>query len=162
VAGAVLVVLAAALFLPLSARTLVSTADGALVLRHTLDPYETFAVSYTHSVNLAPVREIFVVRGAVIYLSALEFDTFGAGMPTELEPGQLLVHLPDGGMRIEGFERPVGDLRYMVGYTSQLTLHLGSAVPIPLESLAQPGQTVHISVRRLNVLQMLRLFLQFV
>ena len=153
VAGAViLAALAAVIFLPLGGQHLVLDSSGTQLLRHRVNEGDTFALQYTHSVNLSPVREIFEVRGGEIYFIALEFETFGAGMPTELEPGQTLTRLPQGGMRIEGAPRHIGDLRYIIGHYSQLTLCLG-ALQIPLKG--QAGQSVRFSVRRLNFIQLI-------
>jgi len=148
VAGAaVLAALAVVIFLPLGGLYLVLDVGGTHLLRHRVSEGDAFALHYIHSVNLSPVREIFEVRGGEIYLVALEFETFGAGMPTELEPGQTLTRLPQGGMRIEGAPRRIGDLRYMIGHYSQLTLCLG-ALQIPLETPGQAGQVVLFSVQR--------------
>jgi len=75
---------------------------------------EGFAISYLHSVNQSYVKEFFEVRQGKIVLSALEFETFGAGMPTELAPGQQLIHLPGGTMRIENFDRIIYDLHFFI------------------------------------------------
>ena len=149
VAGAALAVLAAIVFsfAFTGGPYLVLTNDetGAVLLRHPAHQGLEFSISYTHSVNLSPVKEIYVINGEDIVLTALEFETFGAGMPTQLEPSQTLVHLPGGGMRIEGFDRAVGQLRYMVGHGAEITLILGE-LHIPLSSLDAPGQTVRFSV----------------
>ena len=117
---------------------------GRLLLRLPVQSEDTFTVSYIHSVNQSPVREIFELPGGRIVLSALEFYTFGAGIPAEIEPGQALVHLPCGAMRIEGLAREISQpLRYLIGYTSELTLHMGD-YEIPFASLAEPGVVVLI------------------
>jgi len=61
------------------------------------------------------VNEIFEIRQGKIVLTALEFESFGAGMPTELEPGQSLTRLPGGVMRIDGFNRSAEFLDFMIG-----------------------------------------------
>jgi len=105
-----------------------------------------FAISYVHSVNKSIVLELFDIRQNQIILTALEFETFGAGMPTELEPGQTLTHLPGGGMRIDGFDRYINNLQILVGYNTSHTLHLGKK-SIPLDTLVDPGQPVQFTIR---------------
>ena len=113
---------------------------------------DEFSISYIHSVHVSPVTEFFEIRHGQIVLTATEFKTFGAGMPTEIEPGQALVHIPDGGMRIEGFNRVINTLRYIIGYTTEHTFHIGTQ-SIPLTDLSVPGQTVRFDVVRISFWQ---------
>ena len=113
---------------------------------------ERFSIGYIHSVNQSPVAEIYEIRDGRIVLVAFEFETFGAGIPTELEPGQTLVHLPGGGMRIEGFDRQMEDLRYLIAHATNLTLYIQGS-EVPLNSLDEAGQSLRFSVRQLNLWQ---------
>ena len=81
------------------------------------------------------------VKGQIA-LTAIEFETFGAGMPTYLEPGQVLTHLPGGNMRIDGFDRTFYDLQFLIGY-AQHTLHYGNH-SFSLEELVKAGQVVRL------------------
>ena len=149
VAGAALAVLAALVlsftFTAGYYLALTNNETGAVLLRYPAYQGLEFSISFTHSVNQSPVVELYRVEGGNIVLTAVEFETFGAGMPSHLEAGQVMHNLPGGGMRIEGFERDVGQLRYMVGHTADITLNLGGQ-QIPLSSLDAPGQTVCFSV----------------
>jgi hypothetical protein len=78
-----------------------------------------------HSVNQSRVTEIFEVREGQIVLTAVEFETFGAGMLTELEPGQTMTRLEGGVMRIDGFNRTVYDMQILVGQYTDHKLHIG-------------------------------------
>jgi hypothetical protein len=86
-----------------------------------------------HSVNKSRVTEIFEVRNGQIVLNAVEFATFGAGMPTELEPGQTMTLLEGGVMRIDGFNRTVYDMQILVGQDTDHILHIGD-LDIPLKT----------------------------
>lgn len=120
-------------------------ADGEVLFSHPVRVGESFSISFIHSVNLSPVEEIFEVRRAgELALTALEFETFGAGMPTELEPGQTMKRLPDGKMRVDGFNRILSEMHILV--TSH-TLHLGSH-SVPLYSLTSEGQRISLRVLR--------------
>ena len=150
VAGAALAVLAALAFSFMFAGgppylVLANDETGAVLLRHPAYQGQEFSISYIHSVNQSPVKEIYTIDGGRIVLTALEFEAFGAGMPTQLKPGQALIHLPDGGMRIEGFDRTIDQLRYMIPHGTDITLTLGER-QISLSSLDAPGQTVRFSV----------------
>ena len=126
---------------------LTNARNGAVLLKHPIYEYDIFAISYVHSVNKSTVVELFQIRQDQIILTALEFETFGAGMPTELEPGQVMIHLPEGRMRIEGFNRHISNLQILIGYDTYHTLHLGEQ-SIPLNTLADPGYPVKFTVGR--------------
>jgi len=156
VAGAVFIALAMGVFITFCLRTphlvLQNAESGAVRFATRVDEGELFSIAFIHSVNLSPVAEIYEIRDGNIMLVALEFETFGAGIPTSLEPGQTLVHLPGDGMRIEGYERVIADLRYLIGHTADLTLHTGDR-EVPLRSLDEPGQSLRFAVRQLNFWQ---------
>ena len=108
---------------------------------------EVFSISYIHSVNLSKVIEIFEIRQGKIVLTALEFETFGAGMPTELEPGQQLTLLPGGKMRIDGFERVLEELSFLIGQNTEHALRVGNR-----EVTLEPGP-VMISISEYSTLK---------
>ena len=156
--GAIAVVLVAAVLIlslvQFSYLILVNDESNTLLLKVRISDEEEFSVSYIHSANRSPVTEFYQVRNGSIVLTALEFATFGAGMPTELEPGQVLVNLPDGKMRIEGFDREIEALLYIIGYTTEHTLHVGQQ-NVPLTTLDVPGQLIQFNIVRLNFWQRL-------
>jgi len=160
-ASAIIIALAAvalaSVFIRVPYLVLSNDHSGEILLKTRLSEGEEFSVSFIHSVNISPVTEIFQIRGGEIVLTAVEFETFGAGMPTELEPGQTLIRLDDGVMRVEGFDRAV-DLRYMIGHATEHALHLGE-LEIPLKNLEAPGQPVLFAYERLNIWQRLYLTL---
>jgi len=88
------------------------------------------------------VSEIFEIRQGKIALTALEFESFGAGMPTELEPGQSLTRLPDGIMRIDGFNRSANFFDFMIGQNHTLNIN-GQSFEL------KPG-LLHVSLERRN------------
>ena len=108
-------------------------------------PNGQFAISFIHSVNKSPVTEYYHVDNGQIYLDSLRYYTFGAGMPSELEPGQFIHYEDDGAMIIEGFDRPMFHLVYNIGRVAGHTLHW-QGQDIPLNTLDAPGQPVLFSV----------------
>ena len=161
-AGPALAALVAVILISVLARSpylvLTNVQDGSTLLLHKAYEGEMFSVSYIHSVNISPVEEFYRIRQNGIVLVALEFETFGAGMPTDIQPEQSLIRLPTGGMRIESYERHIDDLRYLIGYDVNQTLHIG-AQQIPLDALAIAGQSVRFAFYRLNFWQ--KLYLTF-
>ncbi|MCL2568643.1 MAG: DUF1850 domain-containing protein [Oscillospiraceae bacterium] len=154
--GAALAALTAVTFIIFCLRTpylvLQNADNGRVRFAHPAPDGETFSIVYIHSVNQSPVAEIYEIRDSRIVLVAFEFEAFGAGVPTELEPGQTLIHLPEGGMRIEGLDRVIDNLHYLIAHATDLTLHIGGS-EVPLLSLDEAGQSLRFSVQELNLWQ---------
>ena len=73
-----------------------------------------FAVSFIHSVNKSDVIEGFRIEDGAIFVEWCKYSSFGAGMPTDLAPGEILSY--DGGqMQISNMHRAVPNLSYIVG-----------------------------------------------
>jgi hypothetical protein len=125
--------------------TLRNHSTGEILLKHPVSNGDTFAVAFIHSVNQSPVTEIYEIREKTIYLTAVEFESFGAGMETDLAPNQTLERTADGKLRITNLNRPLNSLVYLIGPTAGHTL-LISSLKIPLHTLDSPGQPVSFSV----------------
>ena len=128
---------------------LVLTGGGKTLFIHPVYEGEEFSITYIHSVNQSPVAEIYQIRHGAIVLSALEFEDFGAGMPSGLEEGKTLFFLPCGRMRIEGFDRISSSIRYIAGHAVCLVLNIGYE-KIPFTQLAEPGTLIEFRFARLN------------
>jgi len=132
--------------------TLTNAQTNVLLYFTPFEEGETFSISYIHSLHQSPVTEIYEVRGGQIVLVALEFETFGAGLPEALESGQTRTRLETGGLRIDGFNRLIPDLRVLIGHTAEHTLHIKDK-SISLDTLDYPGQSLQFTPRRLNIWQ---------
>ncbi|WP_237605578.1 DUF1850 domain-containing protein [Salinicoccus sp. ID82-1] len=64
---------------------------------------ERFAVTYIHSVERSPVKEVFEVRGTDVYTMESHTESFGAGMPYEGDE----VEMKDGVFIIRNINRRV-------------------------------------------------------
>jgi len=152
---AIATLVAISLFFPRTTYlVLIDDLSGEYLHHVRLNESEEFSVSFIHSVNISPVTEIFQIYEGRIVLTALEFYTFGAGMPTELESGQTLIHLLEGGMRIEGFDRVIDGLRYMPGLDTEHTLYVGTQ-RVSLNTLGHAGHPMRFEFISLNIWQKL-------
>jgi len=106
---------------------------------------EQFSVSYIHSVNKSPVTEYYQVSGADIYLTALRFRAFGAGMPTKPDEGQSM-RIDGDDMVIDGFSRHMPYVCYFIGRVADHTLGWRDS-EIHLDTLDEPGQPVLFSIK---------------
>jgi len=90
---------------------------GRVYGRWAVDEDSRFAIEFVHSVNRSPVRDTFSIRGGEFLPVSTRFSGFGAGMQSDLEPGQTLSRDGDA-LVISGFSRSFRELRYIVGTVS--------------------------------------------
>lgn len=100
---------------------IVNTVSGRVHARRFVSNNEEFAVEFIHSVNNSTVREIFTVNGKEIKPAAVRFYSYGAGMPTELEEGQVMSRDGDA-IVITGFNNSFTELNYNIGSFSDYLL----------------------------------------
>ena len=117
---------------------------GKTLFSHRIEENEVFAITFIHSVNLSPVTDYFQIQKGQIVLIATEFYDFGAGMQSELEPGQTFTNLPSGGMRIEGM-KILDSFAVLISYVFEQTLKIAD-LEIPLQTLDLPGQPVRFVI----------------
>lgn len=83
-----------------------------------------FSVSYIHSVNKTNVEEYYRLEDNDLYLFKARYRSFGAGVATEIAPGQTLTY-EDGYMVIENIHYKLPSLVYKVGTVSDPLIHIG-------------------------------------
>lgn len=87
--------------------------SGRVFLQLPVDEGETFQIHYTHSVELLPVQETFLIREGRLLLDEVQWLSFGAGLGYTGE-GELV--LEDGWVKIKKMGR----------YTEPLLLRVGT------------------------------------
>ncbi len=97
---------------------------GQIYFKEPLEADGVFSVSYTHSVNKTNVEEYYRLEKGSLYLFKARYRSFGAGVATELAPGQTLRY-EDGYMGIENIHYQLPDLIYKVGTVSDPLIHIG-------------------------------------
>jgi hypothetical protein len=102
-----------------------------------------FLVEFTHSVNLSPVIDTFRAEDGIIRAVKAKFYAFGAGMPTELNPGESFAFTEDGAMEISGITRTYDRLSYIVGTVFDYYLTINGEV-INLRELCGRNAQVEI------------------
>jgi hypothetical protein len=121
--------------------------SGKIFAEYRITDETEFAVEFVHSVNKSPVKDIFRVKGKVIQPEETVFSAFGAGMQTDLAPGQTLVQNEDGTMSITGFSQSYNELRYIVGTVSDHILCINNE---KINNLAAEQRGVLVLLRRLT------------
>jgi hypothetical protein len=118
------------------------SASGKVYGRWPLEVAE-FSIEFIHSVNQSPVRETFRTEGRMIRPQALRFYSFGAGMPSDLEEGQIMTRNGDA-MVISGFSAAFRELNYIVGTVSDHLLFINGET-VSLRNLC--GRNAGITIR---------------
>lgn len=128
VAAAVLLVMAVAIFFAADhgGYLIVSNGDtGTEYARYPIAADGQFSVGFIHSVNKSPVTDVYQIKDGEIYVEKTIYYGFGAGVQTEVEPGQTLTYGGDGSMVVSGFDTKLDPLLYFVGTVSDHTLTVG-------------------------------------
>ena len=102
-----------------------------------------FSIEFIHSVNQSPVRETFGIEGGKIMPLSVRFSSFGAGMQSDLEEGQVISRDGDA-MVITGFKTSFNELNYIVGTVSDHLLIIDNKT-ISLRELC--GRNAQIIIR---------------
>lgn len=156
ISAAVLLILAALLFLPASKQLIITDEEtGDILYAARVRAGDCFSLKYIHSVNKSPVEDVFeIADDNSIVLRKTVFLSFGAGVPTEAEDGQVF-DLKDDRVEISNIDRPVSNFLLKVGTVADHTLCIGER-QIRLDSLADPMRTVRLEVRNVPIILTLR------
>lgn len=73
-----------------------------------------FSVEFIHSVNKTPVKDTYRVENGKIRAYSTTYRSFGAGVQTQLEDGQIMNVDDNGNMIITGYNITYDPLRYIV------------------------------------------------
>jgi len=102
---------------------------------------------FTHSVAKRPVDELWEVSAdKVLILKETVYDSFGAGLPTDLGPGEKM-EIHENYLRIYNMDRVLPSVNLAVGTIADHHLFYG-AKQLRLSELAAPGTLITIMVTR--------------
>lgn len=110
-----------------SPRLILKDADtGKVYARYDIEAGEKFSITFIHSVNQSPVTEIYEYKDGSIYQTGCKYYNFGAGVATEIEPGQTLTYGDDGSMIISDMNVELTDMIYVIGTIYDHVLEINS------------------------------------
>lgn len=140
-----LIVLLPALFWP--EECLTAKTSKRLLFALPINRSESFEVTFTHSLNLSPVTDVFEWTGNEMILQKSIFKTFGAGIPIPSDGiGAELVHI-DGHYELLGIDKPMQSFSVM---TQIIPDHHIAFKDFDMRLLdhSGPGKSVVIEVKR--------------
>lgn len=114
---------------------------GKILAAYPVNEGDEFSVTFVHSVNQTPVTDVYQIRDGAIYVTRTRYYSFGAGVQTQVEPGQTLEYGADGSLIVSGFERRMDSLSYIVGTVSDHILQIGGE-SVSLRELCGRNATV--------------------
>ena len=118
-AAAIIVCIIAAAFLTLPHTgyylTLRSRDTGEVYARYRMHEGERFSVTFEHSVNHYLLTDTYEINDGKIYVEETKYGAFGAGVQTELNPGEVLSYTEDGAMLISNIHQDRSNVGYIVG-----------------------------------------------
>ncbi len=149
-------ILAAILFIPVSRQFIVTDdSTGEVLFSTAVEPGDVFGMKYVHSVNKSPIEDVFeILDDNRIMLKKTVFRSFGAGVPYELEEGQVL-DVMDDRIEISNINRRIDRYLLKIGTIAEHTLCI-NGLEIRMDSLAGPMRTVRLEVRSVPVTFFLR------
>ena len=116
VAAIIIFIVAATLLItPHHYLTIRNRDTGELFKRFAIKEGDRFSVEFKHSINLSPVIDVYEIEDGNIYVEETIYYHFGAGVQTELNPGETLTYGDDGSMIVGNIHQKRNNVGYIVG-----------------------------------------------
>ena len=127
-AAIITAIIAAALFILVHTGnylTLRNRDTGEIYARYRMNEGDRFSVTFVHSVNKYPLTDTYEICDGKIYVEETKYKAFGAGVQTELNPGEIHSYTDDGAMLISNIHQDRTNVGYIVGtvYDHVLTVN---------------------------------------
>jgi hypothetical protein len=140
-----------------------SQSDGdRVLLTIPLQVKEPFYIRYIHSIHLTPVIEKYYVDEAEnIVVDSVTYESYGVGMPSDLEPGQTF-RQEDGKFIVGNMNRKLPYFDQRIGQVIANHTLIIRNQEIPLSEVSRPGSSVRFQATKETAAQIIgRGFLQW-
>ena len=98
--------------------TLRNRDTGEVYARYKMGEGDRFSVTFIHSVNKYPLTDTYEIENKTIYVEETTYCSFGAGVQTELNPGETLDKV------IRNIHQDRTNVGYIVGTVSDHVLNV--------------------------------------
>ncbi len=129
----------------------ISTEDTLLFFFPRPELYE-FAIIYDHSVMKTEVKDVFTVEDGEILLLRTEYESFGAGLPTEAFKSFEQV---DGRYINDGIDQRLAEIRLRTGKTANHRLVFNEAETIYFNDFLETGSLLILEEKSMTTLKSL-------
>jgi hypothetical protein len=114
---------------------------------------ETFMIRYTHSIHLTPVLESYYIdKNLNIVVDSVTYDSYGIGMPSDIEPGQTFTQV-DGKFVIGNINRRLPFFEQRVGQVIANHVLIAGGREIPLRTVITPGSSIRFQAGKESWIQ---------
>ena len=113
-------------------------STGEAYASYPVEPGDHFAIGFLHSVHKNPLVDLYeIAEDGTIYAEETIYYSFGAGVQTDLNPGEVMSFGEDGAIIVSNIHKPFQKLTYCVGTVSDHTLVMGDMMPIYYDQVKQ-------------------------
>lgn len=120
--------------------------DENLIASYPLEEQQTFSITFIHSVNQSPVEDVFRYERGKIWGDRTIYYDFGAGVQSELAPGERVQSGEHGEIIITHVPKVYENLNYIVGTVSDHVLKIDDKA-ISLRALCGKNTAIIIRLR---------------
>ncbi|WP_187118682.1 DUF1850 domain-containing protein [Risungbinella massiliensis] len=127
--------------------------EGQILYSTPLQQKEPFYIQYIHSIHLTPVLEKYYVDEEMnIVVDAVTYDTYGVGMPAELEEGQTFTE-ENGKFTLSNINRHIPFFDQRIGQVIANHKLIIRKQEIPLSTIDSPGTSVRFQADKETIIQ---------
>jgi len=144
-----ILILLAVLLLPVKLLAASNHGSDQLLRLWLIPGDDQFSVSYTHSVELTEVVEIYRIEHTQIYLQETIFSSYGAGLPATTD---YPFEVTDQGFRIYDMNQLVDPLVYRTGAVRADHQLILEDKQMAFLDFSQPAEGVRFEIKRLPLL----------
>ncbi|CAG9610674.1 DUF1850 domain-containing protein [Pseudoneobacillus rhizosphaerae] len=151
------VLIALSLFLPFKKALVFEYQNTGILLAYLpLGRMDTFKMKYTHSIHLSIVVESYkITKNNQIKQYELMYEDFAIGMPANSEEGEVFEE-KDGKYFIKNMKRSFPSFDLRVGKVKANHTLIYKYKEYPLSSSITPGTSVHVEVKKINLVQLMK------
>jgi hypothetical protein len=145
------------LFLPIKQALVFEYQNTGKILAYLpLKQHDSFKMKYTHSIHLSSVIESYMMtKNNEIRQYELMYEDFAIGMPSNAPEGEVFEE-KDGKYFIKNMKRTFPSFDLRVGKVRANHTLIYKNKEFPLSNSITPGTSVHIQVKKINLVQMMK------
>ncbi len=147
-----LLIMILTLFLSWPVKGLVIKSEGEVLLFFPTKELQEFAIIYDHSVMRTEVKDVFTLESGEVVLLRTEYESFGAGLPTEAFENFTKV---DGRYINEGINVRLPQIRLRTGKTTDHRLIYNEESTVSFDDIVEPGSLILIEEKSMTTLESL-------
>ncbi len=128
--------------------TIMEGNTGKQLLAIPAQPNSQFQIVYIHSIHRTPVTEYYHIDSQLnIVVDKMVFDTFGVGMPSDVENGEKFT-IENGKFVLNHLNRVLPSFDLRIGQVIANHKFIANGKSIKMSTLTKPGNWVRFQVKK--------------